>query len=279
MTKLTYIIGFIAIIVVGRAFFSSDKKDTIIDTPAIIIEENSGEEKTNTSLDSSIDLVPQDDQTSLIDNNPPLIINEAASSQNSNWSLVIDSWPLPTTTNNDVIFFSQAPDGDRNLPRQEACEEASIVLANYFIKNKTLTKDQMRADILSLVDRQMELFGDYLHTTIEQTKQLYEDFYGWSSYIIDNPTIEDIKTALAQWYLIVAPFAGRKLWNPYYSGKGPLYHMMVLKWYDETYIYTNDVGTRRGENYRYSYQTILDANHDRADNINQWSKRMLVITE
>jgi len=36
----------------------------------------------------------------------------------------------------------------------------------------------MRSDILALVDRQMELFGDYLHTTVEQTKQLYEDFYG-----------------------------------------------------------------------------------------------------
>jgi hypothetical protein len=85
---------------------------------------------------------------------------------------------IPQSLNHPVTFFSQAPDGNRNLPRQEACEEASIALANYFIKGKSLTKDQMKADILALVDRQMELFGDYLHTTVEQTKQLYEDFYG-----------------------------------------------------------------------------------------------------
>lgn len=56
--------------------------------------------------------------------------------------------PLPGSVNHSVIFFPQAPDGDRNLPRQEACEEASIALANYFAKGKSLSKDQMRADIL-----------------------------------------------------------------------------------------------------------------------------------
>jgi len=106
--------------------------------------------------------------------------------------------PLPDSINHAVIFFSQAPDGNRKLPRQEACEEASIILANYFIKNKNITQDQMRTDILALVDRQMELFGDYLHTTVEQTMQLYLDFYGGEAYIIDNPTIKQIKEILAQ---------------------------------------------------------------------------------
>jgi hypothetical protein len=77
----------------------------------------------------------------------------------------------------------------------------------------------MRADILALVDRQMQLFNDYIHTTIEQTKQLYLDFYGGQAYILDNPSIQDIKNILAQGYIIVAPFAGRKLGNPYYSGQ------------------------------------------------------------
>lgn len=287
MTYLTYIITCIAIVVVGRAFFSSDKKSASADTTEIMVERSvilnapwawarkypRGEVKdpgiNNEVLDSST--TPQDDETTLDNFIPPLIINEVNNAQN-------DNSPLPSSVNHEVTFFPQAPDANRNLPRQEACEEASIALANYFIKGKSLNKDQMRTDILALVDRQMELFGDYLHTTVEQTKQLYEDFYGWESYIIDNPSIDQVKSVLAQWHLIVAPFAWRKLGNPYYSGKWPIYHMMVLRWYDDTSIYTNDVGTSRGENYRYSYQRILDANHDRANDINQWAKRMLVIT-
>ncbi len=277
MTHLTYIIGFFAIVVVGRAFLSSNKEEVSIFEETNIQE---AVQETTNSLVIPWNTIPDEvhiQETETL----PLVFNEinTTSSKTDTSSLITNNGDLPFSINHNVVFFSQAPDGDRNLPRQEACEEASIALASYFMKNKNLTKEQMRKDILSLVDRQMELFGDYLHTTVEQTKQLYEDFYGWNTYIIDNPTVDDIKSALAQWYLVVAPFAGRKLGNPYYSGKWPIYHMMVLKWYDDTNFYTNDVGTRRGENYAYTYQTILDANHDRADNINQWAKRMLVITQ
>ncbi len=269
MQTLTYLISFIALGVLARAFFSWEKDDTNVFAEEYRQEFVQESPVLTTPVEeiATETVIPEPEF-------PALIFNEV-----DNSPLIIDNWPLPSSINHKVGFFSQAPDGNRNLPRQEACEEASIALANYFIKGKWLDKDLMRSDILALVDRQMELFGDYLHTTIEQTKQLYEDFYGWESYIIDNPTIEQIKSILAQWQIIVAPFAGRKLGNPYYSGKGPVYHMMVLRWYDDTSIYTNDVGTSRGENYRYSYATILDANRDRADDINQWAKRMLVIVK
>jgi len=274
MTYLTYIISFIALGVLARAFFSWNDNDPIVraDTMVVVSQEPSEIKDLNNPLDSSVVSLPQDDEIFSANTTPALIINEVSPWEKNNL-------PLPSSINHEVIFFPQAPDGNRKLPRQEACEEASIALASYFIKGKLLTKDQIRTDILSLVDRQMELFNDYLHTTVEQTKQLYLDFYGGEAYIIDNPTIEQIKEILAQWHLIVAPFAGRKLGNPYYSWPGPLYHMMVIRWYDDRYFYTNDVGTRRGENYPYSYQTILDANHDRADDINQGAKKMLVITK
>lgn len=270
MQTLTYIISFIALGVLARAFFSWEKDDT-----NVFAEEYTQEIIQETPLPTTIVEETITETITPEPEVPALIFNEI-----DNSPLTIDNWPLPTNINHPVTFFPQAPDGNWNLPRQEACEEASIALANYFIKGKSLTRDQVRADILAMVDRQMQLFGDYLHTTIEQTKQLYLDFYGGEAYIIDNPTIDDIKSALAQWYIIVAPFAGRKLGNPYYSGQWPLYHMMVLRWYDDTYIYTNDVGTRRGEDYPYTYQTILNALHDRDNtDINQWAKRILVITQ
>lgn len=107
-----------------------------------------------------------DDRQEQSENNEDTLIIQEIEAQ-------VQPTPLPASLNHTVTFFPQAPDGDRSLPRQEACEEASIALANYFVKGKSLSKEQMRADILGLVDRQMELFGDYLHTTIEQTKELY----------------------------------------------------------------------------------------------------------
>lgn len=268
MQILTYLISFIALVVLARAFFSWEKDDTNV------FAEEYTEEFVQELAITPIEEMPSETITPEPEV-PALIFNEV-----DNSPLTIDNWPLPSSINHPVIFFPQAPDGNRNLPRQEACEEASIILANYFIKWKSLTKDQMRADILSLVDRQMELFDDYIHTTVEQTKQLYLDFYGGEAYILDNPTIQEIKSVLAQWHIIVAPFAWRKLGNPHYSGQWPWYHMMVIRWYDDSYFYTNDVGTSRGDNFRYTQEVVMNALHDlNMADINQWAKRMLVITQ
>ena len=292
MQILTYLTTIIALAVLARAFFSwNDANEQIVsaDTTEVIVSDTDEpnmpnpvqDNRQNNNQDSSTvaNASAQNDDTSWTNTDtPPLIIQPTANT--NHWSLTIDNSPLPPSINHEVPFFPQAPDGNRNLPRAEACEEASIALANYFIKGKSLTKDQFRTDLLAMVDRQMELFNDYIHTSIEQTKQLYLDFYGGEAYIVDNPTIQQIKSILAQWDMIVAPFAWRKLGNPYYSGQGPWYHMLLIRWYDETYFYTNDVGTRRGDNFPYTHEIIMEALHDlNYDDINQGAKRILVITE
>ncbi len=42
--------------------------------------------------------------------------------------------PIPPSIQLDVPFYVQAPDNKRVLPRTETCEEASLVLAAYYIK-------------------------------------------------------------------------------------------------------------------------------------------------
>jgi hypothetical protein len=92
---------------------------------------------------------------------------------------------------------------------------------------------------------------------------MLEGYYKFSDFrILENPSIEELKRELAQGHLIVAPFAGRMLGNPFYSGEGPYYHMMVIKGYDQTNFITNDVGTKRGLNFIYPYQTIMNSLHD-----------------
>ena len=115
-----------------------------------------------------------------------------------------------------------------------------------------------------MVDWENEHFGYYESTPVEQVVELYKGYFAdaFDVKVIEDPTVDDLKQELAQGHLIVGPFAGRMLGNPFYSGEGPYYHMMVIKGYDETHFITNDVGTRRGENFIYDYQTILDAMHD-----------------
>ena len=170
---------------------------------------------------------------------------------------------LPDAVNLDVPFYPQAPDADWGMPWQEACEEASVTLAYHYFLEEPLTKEQFKKDVLRLVDWQNEHFGDYEHSTVGQTAEMLEGYFGFTDYrILDSPTIEDMKKELAAGHIIVAPFAGRMLKNPFYSGEGPYYHMMVLKGYDEKHFITNDVGTKRGLDFIYPYATIMSALHD-----------------
>ncbi len=313
MKTLTYLIAIVTIGVLARAFFSwnnADDQRVSADTTEVVFSEtnkpkipdhtprafprpptrsgdsqqsrNDRQDNNDQDSSTSANASAQNDRSVAVsdDTKPPLIINEISTQQTNNSSLITHNSQLPATINHNVPFFPQAPDGNRSLPWAEACEEASIALANYFIKNKPLTRDQFRADLLAMVDRQMELFKDYIHTSIAQTKQLYLDFYGGAAYILDNPSIRDMKAILAQWHVIVAPFAGRKLGNPHYSGQWPWYHMLIIRGYDDNYFYTNDVWTRRGENFKYTHTVIMEALHDlNYDDINAWAKRILVITE
>lgn len=191
----------------------------------------------------------------------------------------VETAPLPEAINLDVPFYPQAPDANWVLPWEEACEEASITLAYHYFSNQILSKEQFKKDVLALVDWQNEHFGDYIHSTVDQTAEMLEGYFGFTNYrILENPTIEDMKSELAQGNIIVAPFAGRMLGNPFYSGEGPYYHMMVLKGYDEDNFIANDVGTKRGLNFIYSYKTIMDSLHDyHITDIELAPKRVIVL--
>lgn len=170
---------------------------------------------------------------------------------------------VPDSINLDVPFFPQAPDGNWDLPWQEACEEASIILAVFYAENNSLDKNRFTEEILNLVEYQKKEFGDYKHSSVDMTVQMIQDYFEYQKItILENPTDEEMKKKLADGHVIVAPFAGRMLKNPFYLGEGPLYHMLVIKGYDSEHFITNDVGTKRGENFIYPIQTVMNALHD-----------------
>jgi len=190
----------------------------------------------------------------------------------------------PTEVNWKVPFYPQAPDGDWGMPWQEACEEASIIQAYYFTIGQDLSKAQFKREILLLVDWEIENLGYFEDTTIEETLNVMLQNYPIETsklQILNNPSLEDMKAELAQGRIIIAPFAGRMLKNPFYSGAGPYYHMMVIKGYDEENFIVNDVGTKRGADFIYSYKTIMDAMHDwngKKEDIKGGAKKVIVVS-
>ena len=62
---------------------------------------------------------------------------------------------------------------------------------------------------------------------------------------------------------MIVPAAGRLLGNKYFQQPGPVYHMLVVKGFtSDGKIITNDVGTRRGQNYVYDEDVFLNAIHE-----------------
>ena len=98
--------------------------------------------------------------------------------------------------------------------------------------------------------------------SIEDLAQIVEEYYGYETTIISSISLASIKQQLDAGNPVIVPAAGRLLGNPYFSGEGPWYHMLVVTGYDSTHFITNDPGTKRGEGYRYQHTTLLNAIHD-----------------
>ncbi len=171
----------------------------------------------------------------------------------------------PEELNLEMAFYAQAPFGNWDYPWQEACEEASILLVanEYYAHN--WSADQFNQEILELVEWQKERFGDYWHTTADQTAEMARTQLGLESVLHENPTVEDIQNILAKGHFIVAFFDGKTLENPFFTNGGPVYHVLVVKGYKANGgIITHDVGTRRGADYVYTWETFDTSLHDYA---------------
>lgn len=169
---------------------------------------------------------------------------------------------IPTKFDLKPAFASQAPHGNWELPYQEACEEAALITAVKYYKNEPLDADIMDKSIQDLVTWQLENIGFYTDTGVSEVVDMAVEYYNLEVEVIDKVTVNNIKYYLNQGYLILVPTAGRELGNPYYSGAGPVYHFLVIRGYDNDEFITNDVGTKRGDGYKYDYDVLINAIYD-----------------
>lgn len=173
--------------------------------------------------------------------------------------------PLPEEANLDVPFTSQAPTGNWDLPFQEACEEASAIMVDAFYRGITgnIPADQATKAINAVVEYEKKTLGYYEDTNASETAGVIKGYFKYKEVLIKSLTsASQIKQAVANGYPVIIPASGKLLPNPYFRNGGPPYHMLVVKGYTNTHFITNDPGTRRGADFTYTFDALMNAAHD-----------------
>jgi hypothetical protein len=155
-----------------------------------------------------------------------------------------------------VPFFSQAPFGEWSDPMyQNACEEASVIMAMHWVNKTSVTLEQAKQEIFDLTTFEDKTYGAATDRSAADTVKMFKDYYHYSNVREkEGISTKDIKAEILAGHLVIVPMNGQILKNPYYSGAGPNHHMLVVIGFDahtDEFI-TNDVGTRHGEKYRYA---------------------------
>jgi hypothetical protein len=171
---------------------------------------------------------------------------------------------LPSEKNLAVPFTSQAPDANWDQDHEEFCEEAAILMAARFWQGKTFTNTaDKEAGLQAIKAWELNHLGWYYDTTAEENAHILREQFGLQVEVVLNPTILNIKTALAAGHPVIVPSAGRELGNPNFTAPGPIYHNLILRGYTKNgHFITNDPGTRKGEAYIYDQSVIMNAMHD-----------------
>ncbi|MFA6594451.1 MAG: C39 family peptidase [Candidatus Buchananbacteria bacterium] len=171
------------------------------------------------------------------------------------------SQSLPKSYQLDVDFAQQAPFANWDALHEEACEEATMIMVDKFYKTQPLNESIMEEEIQKLVKWESNK-GYQVDLTAEETATVLELYFGLQAEVTSEVTTERIKREIFKGHLVIIPAAGRLLGNPNFKSPGPIYHMLVIKGWTGNDFVTNDPGTRKGDNYRYSYSTLLNAVRD-----------------
>lgn len=169
-----------------------------------------------------------------------------------------------------VPFTSQAPYANWADPWQEACEEASLIMIDYYWQKKQIGGEIPKKDandiILDMVGWQEKNWGGHDDLKTDKIAKLAKDYFGYKKVEVKyDISIEDIKAELSKGNPVLMPTAGRLLANPYFTAPGPVYHNLVVVGYDSDGFIVNDSGVWQGYKFRYSFDNLYNAIHDYVD--------------
>jgi len=176
--------------------------------------------------------------------------------------------PIPERINLPVPFTSQAPEKIWDQPWQDACEEASLLMIDAYIKKYSLSPLFAKDELLKMVAWE-ESRGWGTSVSIEKVKAMSEWYIGEKREtgnlkfeIVENPSVENIKRFVADGHPVLVVADGKVLPNPHFRSGGPVYHALVIRGYTEDSFITNDPGTQFGENFVYRYDDLMNALRD-----------------
>jgi hypothetical protein len=187
---------------------------------------------------------------------------------------------LPTEINLKVPFTSQAPSQNWDATHEEFCAEASMLMAGSYYNRQTINGIKDAETKLQAIKKfEIKKLGYFKDTTAEETAEILRKYFEIPEVqIVYNPTINDVKTALAREKVIIVPLAGREIGNPNFTPPGPLYHMLLIKGYTKNgELITNDPGTRKGADYIYKEEVIMNAIHDWNGGKVEAGKRVMIV--
>ncbi len=192
--------------------------------------------------------------------------------------------PAATAVGASVIsvpFTSQAPAGNWAQPWQDFCEEATVVMAAHFLWSKPLTQRLAETEMQIIKQYEEIMFKGYKDTSASQTAMILKNLFGFNRIEVRNvASASEIKKELMLGNIVILPTAGRLLKNPYFVAPGPLYHMILVRGFDDArrIFITNDPGTRRGNGYAYNQDVLMNAVHDwNGGDVMRGEKVMIVV--
>jgi hypothetical protein len=216
-------------------------------------------------------------QTSNSTNDIPIINKSSTTQTNSGTTPDV---PIPESGIIEVPFTTQAPFANWDALHEEACEEASLIMLKHFVEKTTISSpDQAEQEIQGLIAYETSN-GYKQDVTVQELAEIARKDYGLTAKVKTGITITDIKQEIANGNPVIIPAAGKLLPNPNFRNGGPLYHMLVVKGFDKDGFITNDPGTRKGENFRYTYDALYNAIHNwNESDIMSGEKAYLIITK
>lgn len=246
----------IALILIGGVayFYRANSYDTIqVDLP---VEKNYNDfllNQNNENINQPKPVAEKPTVTTIQDNNQnnnEYTAQEGTDNQADN--------QLAASINLDVPFTSQAPTGNWDEPFQNACEEASVLMVDYYYQGKTMpSKQEVEGILVDMVNWQIDNWGGHFNLPVSKLAEYVTATFGYKTEVVQNITVAKIKEFLNQGIPVIVPADGRKLDNPFFTGEGPEYHMLVIKGYIDDKFITDDPGTRRGEDFIYTQDNLM----------------------
>ncbi len=190
---------------------------------------------------------------------------QSSNSSNNNFNAYDGSISAdPISTKLDVPFIVQSPLGVWDALHEDSCEEATLLMYNYFRNNlQSSTPENYDAEIKEL-DSYEANNGYDPSITLEQLAALAQTRFDnlTSPRIESDITVQQIKNELIKGNPVIIPAYGKALNNPNFKNGGPNYHMLLIIGYNSDGFITNDPGTKNGKDYLYPFDTIINGDHN-----------------